>query len=290
MSPLQHPGQIVFHLIPAAAGKELAECLIKKRVIAVAYETVQLEDGSLPLLIPMSEIAGRLSVLEGAKFLKTTEGGRGVLLSGVPGLEPGRVVIFGGGTVGTNAAKMAIGLGADVFIFDINVERLRYLETIFSGRIKTLVPNRYHLERIIPEAHLIIGAVLVPGGKAPRVLARDMLQRMKKGTVIVDVAIDQGGCIESSRPTTYSQPVFVEEGILHYCVPNIPGAVPRTSTYALTNVTLGYIRDIAGKGFKRAIEESPALKRGVNIYQGHVVCRGVAEGLNLPYKEIDSVI
>jgi alanine dehydrogenase len=288
--PLFKEEQILFTYLHLAAAPELTQCLIEKNVIAVAYETVQLENGSLPLLMPMSEIAGKLSVLEGARFLKTTEGGRGVLLSCVPGLEPAQVVIFGGGTVGTNAAEIAIGLGADVSILDINIERLRYLETFFSGKIKTLYPNRYNIEKIVPQAHLVIGAVLIPGRRAPQVLKREILPKMKKGAVIVDVAIDQGGCFESSRPTTYSKPIYIEEGILHYCVPNMPGAVPRTSTYALNNVTFPYVRDIAGKGLKKALEESLPLRKGLNIYHGHVVHRGVAEGLGLPCKELSSVL
>jgi len=283
-------GQILFTYLHLAAAPELTRCLIEKKVIAIAYETVQLDNGSLPLLTPMSEIAGRLAVLEGARFLKTTEGGRGVLLSCVPGLEPGKVAIFGGGTVGTNAAQIAIGLEADVSLFDINIDRLRSLETFFSGKIRTLYPNRYNIEKVIPQAHLIIGAVLVPGGKAPNVLKRDILKKMKKGTVIVDVAIDQGGCFESSRPTTYSNPVFVEEGILHYCVANMPGAVPRTSTYALSNVTFPYVREIANKGVKKAALDSPSLKKGFNVYDGCVVHSGVADGLGLSYTDIDSIL
>lgn len=283
-------GQILFTYLHLAAAPELTRCFIEKKVIAIAYETVQLDNGSLPLLTPMSEIAGRLAVLEGARFLKTTEGGRGVLLSGVPGLEPGKVAIFGGGTVGTNAAQIAIGLEADVSLFDINIDRLRYLETFFAGKIRTLYSNRYNIEKIIPQAHLVIGAVLVPGGKAPNVLKRDILKKMKKGTVIVDVAIDQGGCFESSRPTTYSNPVFVEEGILHYCVANMPGAVPRTSTYALSNVTFPYVREIANKGVKKAALDSPPLKKGFNVYDGCVVHRGVADGLGLSYTDIDSIL
>jgi alanine dehydrogenase len=282
--------QILFTFLHLAAAPELTKCLLKQKVIAIAYETVQLENGSLPLLIPMSVIAGRLSVQEGASFLKKTEGGRGVLLSAVPGLEPGKVVIFGGGTVGFNAAKIAIGLGAEVSIFDINMERLQYLETVFSGKIKTLVPNRHNLERVISEAHIIVGAVLVPGRKAPHVLKRDILPKMKKGAVIVDVAIDQGGCVESSKPTTYSKPVFFDEGIIHYCVSNMPGSVPRTATYALTNVTLEYIRDIANKGWRKAITESLPLKKGLNIYNGNIVCRGVADGVGLPYRDVDSIL
>jgi alanine dehydrogenase len=283
-------GQVLFTFLHLAPDAELTRVLLDSKSIAVAYETVQLENGRLPLLTPMSEVAGKMAVQVGARLLEKTRGGSGVLLGGVAGVEPGKVVILGGGVVGVNAAKVSNGLGADVLILDINLDRLRYLEDLFQGHVHTLTPTKYNIAHAVSEADLLIGAVLVPGARAPVLVSRELLRAMGQGGVVVDVAIDQGGCVETSRPTSHSEPVYEEEGVLHYCVPNMPGAVSRTSTFALSNATLPYVLSIAVKGVGRALEEDQALANGLNIYKGHVTCKAVAESLGyeyLPTEEIE---
>ncbi len=288
--PYLRPGLIVFTYLHLAANEQLARLLLNREVTAIAYETVQLADGSLPLLAPMSEVAGRLAVQVGAYYLMEPYGGRGVLLGGVPGVQPGRVVIVGGGTVGTNAAQMALGLGADVVLFDINIERLRHLESILHGRFHTRMASEQVLGEAISEADLVIGAVLVPGARAPKVITRDMVAAMRPGSVIVDVSIDQGGCVETARPTTHDDPVYEAEGVLHYMVTNMPGAVPRTSTLALSNVTLRYVLELADFGLQQALQRDPALARGVNVFRGRITHPSVAESLGLPYAPLESLL
>ena len=275
--------QIVFTYFHLAANKSLTEEIIKSGIVAIAYETVQTEDGKTPLLTPMSEVAGRMSVQEGAKYLEKPMMGRGILLGGVPGVAPANVVIIGGGVVGTNAAKVAAGLGALVTILDVNLDRLRYLDDIMPKNVTTLMSNSYNVKEKLKEADLVIGAVLIPGAKAPMIVTRDMLKLMKPGSVIVDIAIDQGGCVETSRPTTHGEPVYIEEGVVHYCVTNMPGAVAGTSTYALTNVTLPYALEIANSGYRKAAESNKALAKGLNAVNGKLTCRAVAEALGLEY-------
>ena len=284
-----HENQILFTYLHLAADKELARMLIDKKIRAIAYETIE-DGGSLPCLTPMSEIAGRLSVQEGAKFLEKPFGGRGVLLGGVPGVPRGKVAILGGGVVGTNAAKMAVGLGADVTVLDINPKRLGYLDDIFESRITTLYSNQENIEMILKDSDLVIGGVLIPGARAPRLVKREQLKLMKSGAVLVDVAVDQGGCIETTHPTTHDDPTFTVDGIVHYCVANMPGAVALTSTLALTGVTLSYGLQIADKGFDRAISESNALKKGVNTYKGFCVYRNVADALELPFTPFEDLL
>lgn len=276
-------GQILYTYLHLAAVPELARELVQRKVTAIAYETIELEDHSLPLLTPMSEVAGRMSVQVGAQCLQKHAGGKGLLLGGVPGVKRGRVTIIGGGVVGVNAAKMAIGLGAQVTILDVNARRLAYLDDIFGNLVTTMMSNPENIEARVMESDLVIGGVLVTGAKAPRLVTREMVRSMEKDSVIVDVAIDQGGCIETIRPTTHDDPVFVEEGVLHYGVTNMPGDVPKTSTYALTNVTIKYALDIAGKGFKRALADDAALRRGLNCYQGKVTHKIVADAVGLPF-------
>lgn len=270
-------GQIVFTYFHLAPVPDLTEAMLKAKIIGIAYETIQLNDGSLPLLIPMSEVAGRMSIQVGEYSLQKERGGRGVLLGGVPGVEPANVVILGGGVVGTNAAKMALGTGANVYILDIDLNRLRYLDDIFGGRVKTVMSNRYNIERLIACADLVIGGVLVAGARAPKLITREMLSLMKEGSVIVDVAVDQGGCVETTRPTYHDDPTFIVDGVVHYCVANMPGAVARTSTFALTNATLPYALKIANMGYKEAIRSDPALMKGLNILGDKLVCKPVAE-------------
>lgn len=275
---------ILFTYLHLAPEKELTEQLCAKKVVGIAYETIQTDDGALPLLMPMSEVAGRMSVQIGAQFLEKPHGGKGVLLGGVPGVLPAKVVIIGGGIVGTNAAKMAIGLGADVTIIDINANRLRELDDQFHGRLHTLMSNQFNIAQAVKDADLLIGAVLIPGARAPRLVTEDMVKSMMPGSVIVDVAIDQGGSIETiDRITTHSDPTYVKHGVVHYAVANMPGAVPRTSTIALTNVTIPYGLQIANKGYRAAISQNRALARGVNVVNGHVVYEAVAKSLNVPY-------
>ncbi len=274
--------QIIFTFLHLAAAGDLVHQLVNQKVTAIAYETVQLEDGSLPLLTPMSEVAGRMSVQIGAQFLEKSKGGSGVLLGGVPGVPPGHVVIIGGGIVGTNAAKIASGLRAKVTILENNPKRLRELEDLFGGRIQVIMSNTYNIAKAVADADLLIGAVLLPGAKAPQLVTKEMVRQMKHGSVIVDVAVDQGGCIETvDRVTTHDQPTYVKYGIIHYCVPNIPGAVPNTSTLALTNVTLPYALQLANKGVKKAIEDNEALRKGVNVMNGMVTNEVIARTFQL---------
>ncbi|RKD21754.1 alanine dehydrogenase [Ammoniphilus oxalaticus] len=276
------------HLAPEPA---LTKALVDKKVTAIAYETIQLDNGALPLLTPMSEVAGRMAVQIGAQFLEKSKGGKGVLLGGVAGVAPGEVVIVGGGIVGANAAKMAIGLGANVTLLDINVDRLRQLDDQFQGRLKTLMSNSYNLAEAVKKADLLVGAVLIPGSRAPRLVSEEMVKTMQPGSVIVDVAIDQGGSIETiDRITTHSNPTYVKHGVLHYAVANIPGAVARTSTVALTNVTVPYGVQIANKGWKQAARDNRPLAKGVNIAEGQVTYRAVAEAHGLPFTQLEALL
>lgn len=287
---LMREGQILFTYLHLAPAVELTQALLQNKVTGIAYETIRNARGELPLLTPMSEIAGRMSIQVGAAYLERPNGGRGVLLGGVPGVLPARVVIIGGGIVGKHAAQMAVGLGAQVIIIDNNLDQLRHLDDIFQGRVLTLVSNNYNIRNAIEEADLVIGAVLIPGASAPKLITREMLSSMHKGAVIVDVAVDQGGCVETSHPTTHSNPTFVVDDVLHYCVANMPGAVPRTSTFALTNATLSYALKLATKGFQTSIMDDSGLKAGVNTYRGHVTCQAVADAQNLPFIPIDTLI
>jgi alanine dehydrogenase len=280
--PLLRPGQMIFTYFHFAADEPLTSAVMKSGVTAIAYETITDARGNLPLLTPMSEVAGRMSIQEGAKFLERPFEGRGILLGGVPGVLPANVVILGGGVVGANAAKVAAGLGANVSILDINLDRLRYLDDVMPRNVTTLFSDRHNILDSLQRADLVIGAVLIPGAKAPYLVRREDLKRMPPRSVIIDVAIDQGGCVETSRPTTHSQPTYIIDDILHYCVTNMPGAVGRTSTYALTNVTLPYVMQLARKGYERAMRENPALAQGVNIRQGRVTNAAVADTFKLP--------
>lgn len=284
-------GLILFTFLHLAPEPELTEALIKNNVTAIAYETIQLDNGALPLLTPMSEVAGRMSVQIGSQFLEKTHGGKGVLLGGVPGVSPGHVVILGGGTVGTNAAKMALGLGANVTILDINLERLRHLEDVLKGRVQFIMSNRVHIAEAVQTADLLIGAVLIPGSRAPQLVTEDMVRTMAPGSVIVDVAIDQGGSIETiDHVTTHSDPTYERYGVIHYAVANMPGAVPRTSTFALTNVTLPYAEQLASKGLENALKENLPLRKGVNVHGGKVTYQAVADALDLDYVPLENVI
>jgi len=276
-------GQLLFTYLHLAPVPELTQALLKKKITGVAYETITDDrKRTLPLLTPMSEVAGRMSVHVGAYYLHKPNGGRGVLLGGVPGVLPSDVVIIGGGVVGTNAAKMAVGLGARVTILDTNLERLRQLDDIFLGTVQTLASNAAHIADAVRRADLLVGGVLIPGAAAPKLVTRQMIREMKKGSVIVDVAIDQGGCVETAHPTTHSNPVYEVDGVIHYCVANMPGAVPRTSTIALTNATLPYMRRLAKLGFAKAIDD-PGLAEGVNVYKGAITYKAVAESQSRPY-------
>ena len=279
--PLMRAGQTVFTYFHFAADEQLTQAVMRSGITAIAYETIKDARGTLPLLTPMSEVAGRMSIQEGAKFLERPFEGRGILLGGVPGVLPASVVVLGGGIVGANAAKVAAGLGANVFILDINLDRLRYLDDVMPPNVTTLFSDRHNILDSISRADLIIGAVLIPGARAPYLVRREDLKRMVPRAVIIDVAIDQGGCVETSRPTTHSEPTYIVDDIVHYCVTNMPGAVGRTSTYALTNVTLPYVLQLAKKGLDRAIGENPALAQGVNIRQGRVTNPAVAQTFGL---------
>jgi alanine dehydrogenase len=283
-------GHILFTYLHLAPLPELTRLLLQKKVTAIAYETVSLDNESLPLLAPMSEVAGRMSIQVGAHYLEKEAGGRGILLGGVAGVDPGQVVILGSGTVGTNAAQMAVGLGASVTVMGRNGARLAALEQTFAGKIRTRLSSRDTIAAEISQADLVVGAVLVPGASAPKLITRDMLALMRRGAVLVDVSIDQGGCMETAKPTTHSDPVYTVDGIIHYCVANMPGAVPRTSTFALTNATLPFVRALAAKGFYRAIQEDHALKRGVNTYNGFLTNREVARSQNRKYHDIDGLL
>ena len=282
--------QIVFTYLHLAAAEELTHVLIKSGSINIAYETIQKADGSLPLLTPMSEVAGRMAIQQGAKYLEMAQGGHGILLGGVPGVDPGTVVIIGGGIVGINAAKMACGLGAKVYILDMDLQRLRYLSDVMPSNCFLLMSKPATVRRLIKEADVVVGAVLIPGAKAPKLVTREMLKTMKKGAVLVDVAIDQGGCFETSRPTTHGEPIYTVDGVVHYCVANMPGAVPKTSTLALTNATLPYAVEIANKGWKKAMQENPEIKYGANVVKGHVTYKGVADAFDLEYSPIDNLL
>src|SRR5437773_7608588 len=275
--PLLRPGQIIFTYFHFAADEPLTQAVMRSGITAIAYEAIKDARGTLPLLTPMSEVAGRMSIQEGAKFLERPFEGRGILLGGVPGVLPASVVVLGGGIVGANAAKVAAGLGANVFILDINLDRLRYLDDVMPRNVTTLFSDRHNILDSIVRADLLIGAVLIPGAKAPYLVRREDIKRMPPGSVIVDVAIDQGGCIETSRPTTHSKPTYIVDDVIHYCVTNMPGAVGRTSTYALSNVTLPYVLQLAKKGLDRAVKENAALAYGVNIYEGRITNPAVAE-------------
>jgi len=283
-------GQILFTYLHLAAARELTEAMMQRKIKGVAYETIEVENGALPCLKPMSEIAGRLSVQEGAKYLEKPFGGRGVLLGGVPGVQRGEIAVIGGGTVGTNACKIAVGMGADVTVLDISADRLAYLDDIFSTHITTLYSTEANLEAVLAASDLVIGAVLVPGAKAPHLIRREHLSPMKKGAVIVDVAVDQGGCVATTRPTTHDDPVFVVDGVVHYCVANMPGAVPFSSTQALTSTTLPYGLTLADRGVEAACREAAALARGLNVYKGHCVCPGVAEAFGLECPPLSEVL
>jgi alanine dehydrogenase len=282
--------QIIFTYLHLAAAEELTQVLIKSGSISIAYETIQKDDRSLPLLTPMSEVAGRMAIQQGAKYLEMAQGGHGILLGGVPGVDPGTVVIIGGGIVGINAAKMACGLGAKVYVLDMNLERLRYLSDVMPSNCFLLMSKPSTVRRLIKEADVVVGAVLIPGAKAPKLLTRQMLKTMKKGAVLVDVAIDQGGCFETSKATTHGKPIYKVEGVVHYCVANMPGAVPKTSTLALTNATLPYAVEIANKGWKKAMQQNPEIKLGANVVKGKVTYRGVADAFGLKYTTIESLL
>lgn len=285
--PLVRKGQVVFTYFHFASEEALTRAMMESGSICLAYETVEKPDHSLPLLIPMSEVAGRMSIQEGARFLEKPQGGKGILLGGVPGVKPAKVLVLGGGIVGYNAALMAAGLGADVTIADISLPRLRYLSEVMPANVKTLYSSAHSIEQELPTTDLVIGAVLIPGAKAPHLITRPMLRLLKKGSVLVDVAIDQGGCFETSHPTTHADPIYEVDGILHYCVANIPGAVPQTSTWALTNATLPYILQLAGKGWQKACEEDAGLRSGLNIIEGRIVYPAVAEAFGLPCYPLD---
>ena len=288
--PRMRPGQVIFTYFHFAASEKLTRAVIDSGAVAIAYETVELPTGELPLLTPMSEIAGRMAVQEGAKYLERHQGGLGVLLGGVPGVLPGKVLILGGGVVGTNAAKVAAGLGARVGIMDVDLQRLRYLDDVMPANVTTLFSTRYAIRKQVEDADLIIGAVLIPGAKAPSLVTRDDLGLMRDGTVIVDVAVDQGGCVETIRPTTHGEPTYTVDGVIHYGVANMPGGVPRTSTLALTNATLPYALALASLGWRHACGRDGALRAGVNVAEGKVTHKGVAEAFGLELTRVEDVL
>ncbi len=283
-------GQTLFTYLHLAPLPELTQLLLDREVTGIAYETITDRHGTLPLLSPMSEVAGRMAVLMGGNFLERRHGGRGILLTGVPGVQPGDVVIIGGGIVGLNAAKVALGLGARVTILETSGERMRYLDNLFHGAVTTLASNHHNLHAALARADVLVGAVLIPGRSAPKLVTRDMLSLMKKGSVVVDVAVDQGGCFETTRPTTHSDPIYEVDGIVHYCVANMPGAVPRTSTYALNNATYRYAQALADKGVVEAVKADPGLAEGVNTYRGHITCKPVAESQDRPHKPLAELL
>lgn len=285
------PGLVLFTFLHLAAEESLTKALIKSNVIAIAYETVQNSDRSLPLLTPMSEVAGRMAVQQGSIYLEKTRGGKGLLIDGVPGVAPAHVVIVGAGIVGTGAIRRAIGLGARVTVLDIMIDRLRYLGEVFMGQIETVYSNNFNMMEAIKTADLVIGAVLIPGSKAPKLITEEMVKLMEPGSVIVDVAIDQGGCVETIlQPTTHAEPTFIKHGVVHYAVANIPGAVPKTSTLALTNVTLPYAMRIANKGWKQALKDDPSLAKGANIVNGKITYKAVADAFNYEYTQIEELL
>ena len=282
--------QIVFTYLHLAADEALTRAMVKTKSIDIAYETIQKADGSLPLLIPMSEVAGRMAIQEGAKYLEMEYGGEGVLLGGVPGVDPATVLVIGAGTVGTQAAKMACGLGAKVYVVDSCLPRLRYLNDVMPQNCFTLMSSPATIRRLIREADLVIGSVLIPGAKTPKLVTRDMLKTMKKGAVMVDVAIDQGGCFETSKATTHKDPIYTVDGVIHYCVGNMPGAVAKTSTLALTNATLPYAVEIADKGWKKAMKENPEIQKGANVIRGQITFKGVADAFGLKLTPVDKFL
>ena len=282
-----HEGQIIFTYFHLAPERKLTESLLERKVIGIAYETIELEDETLPLLTPMSEIAGRMAVHVGAYFLQKENDGRGILLGGVPGVEPANVVILGGGVVGTNATKIAVGMGANVTVLDIDLNRLRYLDDIYFGRIKTLMSNIQNVGEAVAKADLLIGGILIHGARTPHIVTRDMVSSMKKGAVIVDVAVDQGGCVQTTRPTFHDNPTYEVDGVIHYCVANMPGAVARTSTFALTNTTFPYCLKMANMGYREAMRSDKALMRGLNIHDGKVTYKPVADALNMEYRKVE---
>ena len=282
--------QLLFTYFHFASSEALTKAMIERDAVCLAYETVEKSDRSLPLLVPMSEVAGRMSIQEGAKYLEKPMQGKGILLGGVPGVNPAKVVVLGGGIVGTQAAKMAAGLGAKVTIMDVSLARLRQLSDIMPANVTTLMSNHYNICEAIADADLVIGAILIPGAKAPHLITKDMLKLMSPGTVVVDVAVDQGGCIATCTPTTHENPTFVIDGIVHYCVANMPGAVPYTSTLALTNATLPYALQLANKGWKKACNENEELKKGLNIANGKIVYKGVADAWGLPFEDVASIL
>jgi len=279
--------QLVFTYFHFASYEKLTRAMIDSKSICLAYETVTAKDGSLPLLVPMSEVAGRMAIQQGAKYLEKPQKGRGILLGGVPGVPPAKVLVLGGGIVGTQAAKMAAGLGASVTIMDVNLNRLRYLSDVMPANVHTMFSNEYNIRSLIQDHDLIVGAVLIPGAKAPNLITKSMLKEMRPGTVLVDVAVDQGGCIETCKPTTHEDPTYIIDDIVHYCVANMPGAVPYTSTIALTNATLPYAIQLANRGWEKACAKNKHLARGLNIVKGDVVYKAVAEVFDLPYKELN---
>jgi alanine dehydrogenase len=287
---LVKPNQLLFTYFHFASYEPLTKAMINSNAVCLAYETVEASDRSLPLLVPMSEVAGRMAIQQGAKYLEKPQKGRGVLLGGVPGVPPAKVLVLGGGVVGTQAAKMAAGLGAMVTILDVSLKRLRYLSDVMPANVITMYSNELTIRRLIKNHDLIVGAVLIPGAKAPSLITRDMLKEMRSGTVIVDVAVDQGGCIETCKPTTHDDPVFIIDEVVHYCVANMPGAVPYTSTVALTNATLPYALQLAEKGWKKACQDNQELKMGLNVVNGKVVYQGVSEAFNLPYTPVEDVL
>lgn len=282
--------QLIFTYFHFASYEPLTKAMMDSGSVCLAYETVEKPDGSLPLLVPMSEVAGRMAVQEGAKYLEKPLKGRGILLGGVPGVRPAKVMILGGGVVGTNAAKMAAGMGADVTIMDVNLPRLRYLDDTMPANVNTFMSNEYNIRELISSHDLIIGGVLIHGAKAPHLITRDMLKEMTPGTVLVDVAVDQGGCIETCKPTTHEDPIFIIDDVVHYCVANMPGAVPYTSTLALTNATLPYAIELADKGWKKACQESKELALGLNVINGEVVYEGVSEAFGMPYTPVEKYL
>ncbi|MCS6290938.1 MAG: alanine dehydrogenase [Nitrospira sp.] len=283
---LFRPGQVLFTYLHLASLPDLTKALVAADITAIAYETVEARDHSLPMLRPMSEIAGRLAVQVGAHYLGTVQGGRGLLLAGVPGVPPAHVVVLGAGVVGTSAVRIAVGMGARVTVINLDLDRLRFLDDLYGGRIATCTATESAIERVVVDADLVIGAVLIPGARAPKVISRGLVKKMKPGTVIVDVAVDQGGCCETTRPTTHSDPVYVADGVLHYCVTNMPGIVPHTSTLALTNTTLPYIVRLASEGVEKAIRSDPGLAKGVNVMNGRITCQGVADAHGLRFTPV----
>ncbi|WP_158858382.1 alanine dehydrogenase [Lunatibacter salilacus] len=282
--------QLLFTYFHFASYEPLTNAMIQSKAICLAYETVEMSDRSLPLLVPMSEVAGRMAVQKGANYLEKPLGGRGILLGGVPGTLPAKVIILGGGIVGTQAAWMAAGLGADVIILDVSLPRMRYLSDVMPANVRTMMSNEFNIRKLLPTADLVIGAVLIPGAKAPHLITKAMLKLMMPGTVLVDVAVDQGGCIETCRPTTHENPTYIIDDVLHYCVANMPGAVPYTSTLALTNATLPYALELANKGWKKAVIDQPELLKGLNIIEGHVVYEAVSETFGLPYVPVENFL